>query len=234
MGEVGALMVLLRKASTWTILLVFVGLFFSGSQWVGAELLEAQLLRVGRELKGETLMAPGSKTYVLSKDGMFPDEAVDIRISYLSIPPAKFSFSVSSYLDDGSVQIKRRAKRPYLRQRRRRLDTAITTITTGKSGLILLNGKESQRTILTVTAVPTGVKPGGEGLEKSVEVRFNIIMERKIINNSIPETASRMIAFGILSLFVSAIVVVPILSSALRKGDDIITRNTNGDEKRDS
>ena len=199
--------------------------FICGVFIVQAELLEAQLLRVGRELRGESIIAPGTKTYVLSNDGMFPYEAVEIRVSYLSLPPASFTFEVTSFPDDGSVSIKKtRTKRPnLLRRRRRRLDTAITTVATGRSGAILLDGVENTITLLVVTVTPTGVQPG-IGIEKEVEIRYNIIMERKIINNALPETAMRMIGFGIFCLFFSAICLVPMLSKSLGHGDELISK----------
>jgi hypothetical protein len=198
---------------------------------VTSELLEAQLLKVGRELRSESILAPGTKTYILSSDGMFPYEAVEIRISHLSLPPAKFTFEVTSFPDDGSVLVKKRTRKPNLR-RRRRLNTAITTLTTGKTGSIVLDdGTEGQRTLLIVSAVPTGVRPG-EGREKQVEVKYNIIMERKVMNNAIPETALRMIGFGVICLCVSAMVLVPMLSNLLRRGDEVVLKNKNVEDKR--
>jgi len=206
-------------------------IFFLVLFWgVSSELLEAQLLRVGRELRGESMTAPGTKIYALDTEGMFPYEAVEVRISHSSLPPTKFTVSVRSFPDDGSVLIRKRTKRQFLR-RRRRLNTEIVTLTTGKAGAILVEGVESQKTLLVVTAVPTGIKPG-LGLEKQVDVRYNIIVERKIINNAIPETALKMIGFGIICLFVSSILIVPMLSATLRRGDDIIAKTKRTEDKR--
>lgn len=225
---------LARKGLGTTLMmsLVWILLLVLGLPCSSADLLikEAQLLKVGRELRGESILAPGSKTYVLSSDGLFPYEAVEVRISHLSLPPAKFTFSLLPFPEDGSVSIKSRSRKSNLR-RRRRLNTAITSFSAGKTGALLLeNGVEAAKTLLTVNVVPTGVKPI-EGLEQQVEVRYNIIVERKVINNAIPETGLRMIGFVIFCLFVSAIVLVPALSAAVRRGDEIINKNKDSEDK---
>jgi len=154
-------------------------------------------------------------------------------VSHLSVPPAKFAFSLQPYPEDGSVLIKKRARKQHWRRRllRRRLNTALSTITIGRLGALMVNGVETQKALLVVTAIPTGVRP--DGIEKTVEIRYNIIIERKVVLNTLPEAAVRMIGFGVVSLFITTLCLVPRMSRLISRADEIITRQKGKDGKRE-
>jgi hypothetical protein len=105
--------------------------------------------------------------------------------------------------------------------KRRQLNTAIHRLKTGIKfgGVLLPDGTESKRILIIVSAKPVGILPTGP--ETSVIVPFNIIIEKKLMDDLIPESAARMVSFGVVCLLCAVFCLVPYLSYVLRTGDDL-------------
>jgi hypothetical protein len=208
------------------------------------------VLRLGQELAFEQFTAPFTARYILEAKSLQPEDELEVRISHSALPPVSFSFALEEFPKDGSVVPDRRKLRHLVRAlsssllpdrqlaangsgaaavaaasnntslRRRRLDTSIFVVALGKTGRIVVQGKEHDRALLLVYAKPTGVR--GFGVEPSVSVRFNIIAERKMFNNAIPESGVRMAFLGVFLLLGASLLLVPALSRVLRRGDELM------------
>ena len=221
--------------------------------------LRATPLHLNRELFRETMRAPGTRLYVVSTDsaGMFAE--VEVRVSHPALPPVEFAFAVSPFPSDGSVIVDKRKRsararasgRVNLLRRalqlsnqtkessdatavaspRRILDTSILILRPGPSrGFVVDAGTEHKRILIEVRASPVGVVPGGR--EVSVDVVFNIIAERKYFDNTIPQSGLRMVSFGVASLFVVTLCMVPALTRLLSYADDLVAELYAFDDRR--
>jgi len=83
----------------------------------------------------------------------------------------------------------------------------------------MVHGKELERALLHVSVRPAGVR--SYGVEPTVAVAYNIVVEMNMLNNAVPESGVRMAFVGALCLLGTALVLVPALSRLLARGDEL-------------
>jgi len=197
--------------------------------WARAEPTRARALRFGHPIALENVVAPTVVTYILDAFKGLGDQC-EVRVSHVALPPVTFSFALGEFPDDGSVELDRRRplkaahRRRALRNRtgttrRRRLDTSTFQVPLGKRGRIVVDGKELERALLYVSVRPAGVR--SYGVEPTVAVAYNIVVEMNMLNNAVPESGVRMAFVGALCLLGAALVLVPALSRLLARGDEL-------------
>jgi len=171
-------------------------------------------LRPDSELRDQVLLDGASKGFKVETP-LPADAAFEVRVSYLSTTPGRFSFQVVDGFQQENQHLD--PDEDLRRRRRRRLNTERFRIYSDAHGLVRNGfGKSLREPILIVSAVWTGVRPSKTGsAEISEKIPFNIALDRLYGFDSLPRSSLWMIAWGLLSVLLGVKVLQPALKALM-------------------
>jgi hypothetical protein len=194
----------------------------------GAALL---VLRPGAELLGLEARS-GDALHVALAGPLASGAANEARVSYLATSPCEFSWALAemgeeewavvsasvaleSAAAEAEAELEAATQGEFERGglRRRRLNTERFRVETNAQGRVVLpDGRATERAVLVVTALSSGVP--APGLELRKRLLFNLALDR-LVFLVLPAPALRMVAWGALSAALALGVLAPAMERLL-------------------